>query len=230
MASFGEFEVGESWRVAHPGASVGVLALNGVANPPVCAALDERREALEAALRGRFAGASRADLLALPELQAYAAYYRRFKKTYHILLQLESVALKGKPLPRVAALVEAVFIAELQNLLLTASHDLATLTPPVRLEAGSGDEQYTGLSGGELTVKAGDMYMKDALGVICSVIGGQDQRTRITPATRAAFFAVYAPPGIAPAAVQTHLHAIEATVRLIAPAAETGLLAVHTAE
>ena len=57
-------------------------------------------------------------------IQAYAAYYERFNKTYHVQLQLESVALKGKSIPRVSALVEAMFMAELENLLLTAGHDL----------------------------------------------------------------------------------------------------------
>ena len=41
------------------------------------------------------------------EREAVEQNYRRFQQTYHVALQLESVALKGKPLPRVAALVEA---------------------------------------------------------------------------------------------------------------------------
>ncbi len=58
-------------------------------------------------------------------LPAYASYYRAFDKTYHVLGQLKSVAVKGKAIPSVAALVEAMFIAELHNGLLTAGHDLA---------------------------------------------------------------------------------------------------------
>ena len=34
-------------------------------------------------------------------LQAYAAYYKQFKKTYHVQLQVESIVLKGKGLPNV---------------------------------------------------------------------------------------------------------------------------------
>ncbi|HET7271275.1 MAG TPA: hypothetical protein VFI90_09325 [Rubrobacter sp.] len=43
--------------------------------------------------------------------------------------QRESVARMGKPIPSRAALVEAMFTADLMNLILTAGHDLAAVTP-----------------------------------------------------------------------------------------------------
>ena len=46
---------------------------------------------------------------------------KHLKKTYHVQHQLESVVLKGKSLPNVAALVAAMFMAERDDLLLTAS-------------------------------------------------------------------------------------------------------------
>jgi hypothetical protein len=45
--------------------------------------------------------------------------------------ELESVARKGKSIPSRAALVEAMFIAELENLILTAGNDLDVVVPPV---------------------------------------------------------------------------------------------------
>ena len=80
---------------------------------------------------------------AIPSLQVYDAYYKRFKKTYHVQLQLESIAFKGKSIPSVAALVEAMFMAEVKNMLLTAGHDLDTLQLPARLDVTKGDEVYT---------------------------------------------------------------------------------------
>ena len=75
-------------------------------------------------------------LLSHPVLQAYDAYYRQFKKTYHVQLQLESILFKGKSIPSVAALVEAMFMAEMNDLLLTAGHDLDALHLPP--DAGRG--------------------------------------------------------------------------------------------
>jgi hypothetical protein len=57
-------------------------------------------------------------------LKTYNNYYKKFKKTYHVLLQLESIVFKNKSIHKVASLVEVMFIAELKNLLLTAGHDL----------------------------------------------------------------------------------------------------------
>ncbi|MBF8281343.1 MAG: hypothetical protein HW378_258, partial [Anaerolineales bacterium] len=112
--------VSEAWQTNYPGASQGILVMRNVANPEHHPALEKLKTELEEQLRARFAGYDKAALTALPSVQPYVAYYGQFKKTYHVLLQLESVALKGKPLPRVAALVEAMFMAELKNQLLTA--------------------------------------------------------------------------------------------------------------
>ena len=170
--------VSDAWREAFPGAAVGELAIRDVTNPESDAALEQRKQALESQLRSRFSKGGRAAIKALPVIQAYAAYYERFNKTYHVQLQLESVALKGKSIPRVAALVEAMFMAELENLLLTAGHDLATVQEPLRLDVSTGDERYVLLNGQEQVLKPGDMLVSDAQGVISDVIYGPDQRTR----------------------------------------------------
>jgi DNA/RNA-binding domain of Phe-tRNA-synthetase-like protein len=70
----------DAWRSTHPGAALGVLALRGVTNPARHPALDARKAALEQSLRERYGGLDRAALAQLPVLQAYAAYYKRFKK------------------------------------------------------------------------------------------------------------------------------------------------------
>ena len=213
-------EVDPSWREAHPGAMVGYIAMTGVHNPPTHAALNDVAAALEADIRARLGDADRATLRATPPLPAYAAYYKRWGQRYHVGMQLESVAQKGKPVPRVAALVEAMFIAELGNLLLTAGHDLDSLERPVRLSAGAG-ETFTAPSGAEMMVKPGDMFIADAQGrVLSAIITGPSDFARIGPETTAALFYCYAPPGIDRALVETHLDAIEGNVRLISPGAD----------
>jgi DNA/RNA-binding domain of Phe-tRNA-synthetase-like protein len=222
-------EVSEAWKNTYPGASMGILAMGGAANPQGHPGLYERKTALEEQLRAHFAGQDRAALAALPAVQAYDAYYRRFKKTYHVLLQLESVVLKGKPIPSVAALVEAMFMAELQNQLLTAGHDLDAIQGAARLDIARGDETYTLLRGQEQVCKAGDMLMADEQGPISSVIYGPDARTRLAPATRRTLFTVYAPPGIDPAAVERHLEDLRDNVRIVSPQAEVEFVHVYVA-
>lgn len=199
----------------------GMLAMRDVANPRHHVAIDQLASELESELRARFAGQDRAAILATPPLPAYATYYRRFGQRYHVGMQLESVALKGKPLPRVAALVEAMFIAELRHGILTAGHDLDEVTMPITLGVGTGAESFTTPNGEMAAVKDGDVYTAAVEGVLSAIITGPSAQARITGTTTAALFVVYAPPGVPQALVEKHLDEIEANARLIAPQATT---------
>ena len=217
----------KKWQQAYPGAFVGVLALNNVVNPPQHDTLDERKAALETTLRANYAALDRPALRALPILAAYHAYYKRFKKTYHVQHQLESIVHKGKSIPRVAALVEAMFMAELEDQLLTAGHDWAIVQEPVTLDVAEGSERYVRINGQEQQLAANDMFIADAVGVLSSVVHGPDQRTQITEATTRVLFTVYAPPGIGETAVHAHLQNIQNNIRLFAPHAQTQQLTVY---
>ena len=221
--------VSDAWKRTYPGAVVGILTMREAANPDHHEALEEKKAALENELRARYAGYDRAALKSTSPVDAYTAYYKRFKKTYHVLLQLESIVQKGKSIPRVAALVEAMFMAELDNLLLTAGHDLDKIELPATIDVAEGGENYTNLTGKPQTLKPDDMMMKDGGGVICSVIYGSDDRTIIPSSTRQVMFVVYAPPGIGEMAVQKHLNDIRDNVTLIAPQAQTLLLETYLA-
>ena len=223
----GEFTRSDAWRTTYPGAAIGVLAMADVANLENHAELDARKEALENDLRVRFSGHDRAALKAMPVIRAYNDYSKRFGKSYHVQLQLESIVHKGKPIPRVAALVESMFMAELKNQMLTAGHDLDALEMPVGVDVAQGDECYTRINGQEQQMKAGDMMISDARGIISSIVYGPDQRTRITPETQRVLFTVYAPPGIDEETVRLHLEEIRANVLVVSPDARTEVLEVR---
>jgi DNA/RNA-binding domain of Phe-tRNA-synthetase-like protein len=224
------FSVSEACKATYPGAAAGILVMKNVANPARHSEFDGHKEAFQKQLRSRFAGYDRAGLKALPTIQAYNTYYKRYKKSYHVQLQLESVALKGRSIPRIAALVEAMFMAELNSLLLTAGHDLETVQQPIRLKVAEGTESYTLLNGKEQLLKTDDMFMADAEGVISSVIYGPDRRTRIKPETRQVFFGVYAVPGVANQTIQDHLEDIRDNIMIFAQEAEVDLLQVYGTE
>lgn len=210
-------QVTAGWREAHPGACVGLLAVDKVANPESDGRLEARKSELAGQLRAQYR--TREDVLALAHVQAYREYYRRFGKTYFVLLQMESVAVKNKPFPNGAALVEAMFMAEVKSGLLTAGHDMAALAGQLVLDVAAAGESYTGISGREQATMAGDMLMRDREGIISSVVFGPDYRTRITAGTSRSLFVVYAPPGIEQSLVERHLGDILDNVRLFAPEA-----------
>ena len=222
------FEVSERWKRSYPGAYAGVLAMSGVVNPETHEALDKKKRELESDLRTLFQ--DKQELRALQPLVAYKKYYKGFKKTYHVLQQVESIIFKGRSIPKVAALVEAMFMAELRNMLLTAGHDLDKVQTPLLLDTATGDEKFVRINGQEQVVKSGDMIISDGEGIISSVIYGPDKRTRITPKTRNVLFTTYAVPGIGKQAVRQHMEGIEVNVKLVAPDASTDLLDVYGTE
>ena len=223
------FNVTSTWKSTFPNAHAGVLVLRNASNPAHHAELEKLKSELEESLHTQFAGQDRAAIASYPVLKVYAEYYKQFKKTYHVQLQLESIVLKGKSIPSVASLVECMFMGEMKNFLLTAVHDLDKLQLPLTLDVTQGTETYTVMRGNEQTVKAGDMIISDQAGIISNIIYGPDQRTQISESTRNVVFTVYAPSGIDGQLVMRHLQDMRDYVRVIAPEAEVELMDVYGA-
>src|SRR5262249_55761488 len=207
------------WRAAHPRAVIGLLELSKVENARPSPQLDERKREMEARLRERYQGFTRQNFLSLPVMAAYAQYYKRFGKTYHVLLQVESIVSKGKSLPNVSPLVDANFTAEVDTLVLTAGHDVDKLVGAVSIDVSRDGDQLTQMDGTPKAIRAGAMIMRDAKGICCSILYGQDDRSPISDGTSHVLYVAYAPAGVPGDTVEAHLRAIEAHVRLVSPMA-----------
>jgi DNA/RNA-binding domain of Phe-tRNA-synthetase-like protein len=207
----------QDWYTAHTGGIIGLLELSGVDNTRSSHRLEVRKRETETRLREQYAGFARPDFLALPVMTAYDNYYKKFNKTYHVQLQLESIVLKGKSLPNVSPLVDAYFTAEVDTLVLTAGHDVAKLHSPILFDVSRAGDEITQMSGEAKAMHPGDMLMKDAEGICCSIIYGQDNRSPITPETTHVLYVSYAPPGVPAEVVESQLQQIEEHIRLFSP-------------
>ena len=216
--------VTDEWRTTYPGALIGVLELSGVANTRPSLQFNDRKRETEAGLRARYRGFTRQDFLALPVMAAYDRYYKRFNKTYHVQLQVESLVWKGKALPTISPLVDANFIAEVETFVLTAGHDVAKLHGSLGIDVSRDGEQITQMNGVAKALRAGDMIMRDATGVRCSIIYGQDNRSLLSSETSGVLYVAYAPPGVPAETVEAQLRTVEANIRLVSP---TALLEQH---
>jgi DNA/RNA-binding domain of Phe-tRNA-synthetase-like protein len=203
----------DDWRNAHPGATIGLLELSGVENADPSSGLEKRKRETEARLRERYRGFTRQDFLALPVMSAYQQYYKRFNKTYHVQLQVESIVLKGKNLPGVSPLVDANFTAEVETLILTAGHDVAKLRGAVYIDVSREGDAMTLMNGTTKAIYAGDMIMRDAGGICCSIIYGQDDRSPISAETSRVLYVAYAPAGVPAELVDAQLRKVEENVR-----------------
>ena len=205
------------WISQLPDAYVGILIVNNAPNLSSHEALDSARLELENELRDRFSSLDRKSLRNDPVLAAYDAFYRSFRKTYHVQLQLESVVFKGKSIFSPSALVACMFMAELKTKLLTAAHDFSSVDLPLIADIASGEETYLRLDNTEQELKKGDLYIKDQQGILSSVIYGPDKRTQIQSDTSRALYTTYGPPGIGKDQIRDQLKTLEAYVRLFAP-------------
>jgi DNA/RNA-binding domain of Phe-tRNA-synthetase-like protein len=218
------------WRTSHPGAIIGLLELSNTGGGSSSPELDAHKREVESRLRQQYQGFTRKDFLALPILSAYDRYYNRFDKTYHVQLQLESIVLKGKGLPTVSPLVDANFMAEVETLLLSAGHDAAKLVEPVVMDVSREGESMMQMNGAPKVIRAGDMIMRDAESLACSILYGQDNRSPISIETSHVLYVTYAPPGVPAQAVEAHLRKIEENIRIFSKSAVLDQLRLLTAQ
>ncbi|HNR64949.1 MAG TPA: phenylalanine--tRNA ligase beta subunit-related protein [Atribacterota bacterium] len=221
-------QISEELKEAYPGGCIGEVSFknvnvdnSGVIN------LNRAKDELMESLRDNYKDYSRVALIQTEPMKNYVTYYKKFKKTYHVLLQLESVILKGKSIPESYPLVMIMFMSELKNLILTAAHDLDRITLPIGVELSRGDERYNLLNGMEKELPAGDMFMEDREGIISSIIYGPDSRTQIDEDTNRVLYTVYAPPGIEGSLINEHLNDIVHYINMVAPQAEMIKMTFH---
>lgn len=208
-------EISRDFSVTYPGASVGILVLENINSQSQDENLDDIKREIILDLQKIFPDQN--TLKEHPVIQAYSRYYKKFDKSYHVLGQLKSVIFEHRPLPVGSAIVEALFTAELKNMLLTAIHDLDSIKSPLEIGISTGEEIYTTLKGNEQRLKPGDMIVSDQDGVISSVIYGPDKRTCVTPSTLKVLMVVYAPDGIKRENIMSHFEDLENIVRITSP-------------
>lgn len=205
-----------AWKSANPGAVIGILEVSGIDNAVEAPALEAEKRQVEQRLRSRYAGFTRRDFLAEITLAAYEQYYKRFDKTYHVQLQVESLVLKGKNLPSVSPLVDATFAAEVETFVLTAGHDVRRLQPPLTIDVTRDGDSMPLMNGTVKELRPGDMLMRDQQGIICTILYGQDNISPISRATTHALYVAYAPAGVTTEQVEKQLAGIERNIRLFA--------------
>jgi len=206
-----------AWRTTHVGASIGLLEISGVNNQQPCAPLNEHKLRVAETLRQQYGQLSRAELINLPVMQEYVRYYKRFDKTYHVLLQLESLVHKGKNLPQVSPLVDANFMAELETFALTASHDADQLANRLWIDIAQKGDTFCQMGGAVKQIPPLDMIMRDEEEICCSILYGQDHRSPITPQTTHVLYVTYAPSGVPESAIQAYWQKVLDYVRLCSP-------------
>ena len=118
----------------------------------------------------------------------YYRYFKKYKKTYPVLQQLESILLKGRPFPTGRPLNEIAFLTELRTQTLSGAHDAEQVKGTVELFCPEEKLPFTGMRGEEVHTYPGDTSARDDGGIIFSMIAGADHRTCLHPDSRHIFY------------------------------------------
>lgn len=216
--------ISEDLKELYPNAKFGILIMKHVENPSTNSEFNKAKISVTNQLLSQYKNYDRKEFVKSEPACFYRDYYKKFKKTYPVQLQLESVVVRSNPIPNVAALVEAMFTAELKNLLLTAGHDLGKIEFPIKLDLSQGTESFTGISEKQQFLNKNDMMLSDEKGIISSILNGPDYRTRITKDTKNALFFIYTPNGVSDDIIRNHLNDIKSYVSIFSPNSKTHLL------
>ncbi len=203
-----EVILSEELKNEYPNIKIGILEVRGVTSKRCDPRLEREKRLLEAYIRKNYTNPEEIDVI-----KSYNRFFKKYGKVYPIQFQIQSI-LKGKLIPTRSTVVEAMFMAELKNMYLTAGHDLDSLNGPLETRLADGSESYVKINGKEQRLKPGDIYTRDRVGIISSVLYGPDYRTRIRDDTKNCLFFSYLPYGEEDVNIKRHLRNILDNLRI----------------
>ncbi|BAL01658.1 hypothetical protein OBV_44590 [Oscillibacter valericigenes Sjm18-20] len=218
------FTINDEIKDALPGTKVGILIMKNTSS--LCSLDEPEMFNSFCEIQHKYGNLSRKELKGLYPIQAYTSYYKKFGYSYPVLAQLESVLKGKKALHAESGLLQAMFLSELESMLLTAGHDLSKLQLPLHLKMASGKETYQSISGKEVNVVGSDLMICDGKSVISSILRGPDFNSRITESTIDVLFTIYAPPGIETGYIETSLRRIEERIKAFSHSSQTEVIQV----
>lgn len=208
-------------REHYPGIKFGIMTMGGISVQNSTPDLQNAKTELEIVIRDNFSGLDKKKLRTISPFSDYHAYYKRFKKTYHVLHQCESIASGKRTLPNGAPLVQAMFMAEIKNQLLTAGYDSTNLQPQFNVQLADGESSFNGMGMKNCTPPENDILFSSNQTQLGSIICGPNHEHRIQPVTTNVLFAIYGVPGITAKQMENHFEDIRSFVSLISSEATT---------
>ena len=204
-----DFTVRPELKMMYPTAVFGGLSIANQRNTEKHPGLEQAKRMLEARIRDEYPDPGED-----PVVQAYAGYFGRWGKTYPIEYQIKSVK-KGRSFPRVSTHVDCMFMAELEDRVLTSGHDMDAVQGELVYDLADDGEEYVKLNGERQVLVKNDVVLRDDEGVLASVLFGPAARTSISMETVNPLYFAWCPVGISREAVDEHLSNVLGYLRTV---------------
>ena len=177
------FDIGKDQSFASRGIPLGILEVNYPAEGCGRAALHALVERELAALRERYADYDRKAVFGE---NPYFRFFRKFKKTYPVMQQFETVMFKGRPFPEEDPVTAVPFLLELTTFVLSGTHDIDRIDGPLTIFTPDAKLPFDGMRGDSTHTYPNDICGRDETGIIFSMIAGAPVsiRTAVMCSTR----------------------------------------------
>ena len=197
-----EFSVRPEVKIYYPTAIFGSLTINNQRNQKKHPDIEQAKRLIEKKIRETYPPPKED-----PIIQRYAAYFDRWGKTYPIEFQINSIK-KGRTFPQVSTHVDIMFMAELENRILTSGHDRDTIQGRPVYDLADQGEEYVKINGKKQALHKNDVILKDDDGVLASILFGPSARTSIKMETANPLYFAWCPARIDHETVDEHLSTI----------------------
>lgn len=156
----------------------------------------------------------------------YVRFFKKFKKTYPVLMQFESVMFKGRPFPEFNPVSEVAFLMEIVTHVLSGAHDIDQMAGTVELYSAVSKEEFPGLRGTPFHTYPGDFCGRDEAGIIFSLIAGADERTCAKTDSTHVLYPIFGTPDLEESVIRDAMEVLIRYILVLAPDAriETGIL------
>ena len=204
-----KFTVRPEVNILYPTAHFGGLTIHNKTNQKKHPDLEQAKRQLEKTIRETYPNPKED-----PVVQCYQDYYKKWEKTYPIEFQINSIK-KGRTFPQVSTHVDSMFLAELEDRILTSGHDRDTIQGELVYDLADEGMEYIKLNGQRQVLVKNDIILRDDEGILASILFGPASRTSITMNTVNPLYYAWCPIGIATEAVDNHLSSIIKYLRLV---------------
>ncbi|MBP1554260.1 MAG: hypothetical protein J6B21_08925 [Oscillospiraceae bacterium] len=149
----------------------------------------------------------------------YYRFFRKFKKTYPVMLQFESVVLKDRPFPDSNPLSEIAFLMEITTFVLSGTHDADCINGDAVLYIADRKEDFEGMRE-TLHTYPNDFCARDRDGIIFSLIAGTDKRTCAKSGSRNVLYPIFCTPDMPQQEIEDAISTLCRYVKVLCPKAE----------
>lgn len=193
------FRKSDRYETLYPGVAFGLALVTGASNPENPEGFDLHKRQLLRRMRKR----DNLDGITA-RIDAYDAFFSRFGFPCPLPKHLKRTINSG--FYRYNLMVDAHFMAEMCAGILVAVTDYDRFDGGLILDAALDGEPWRAMGNRDLTVKDGEIVLRDQKDIVCVLCQGADEKTRVSADTSNVLFYAYAVPGIDSEYLEAGLH------------------------